>query len=102
MSDWYIKGTEDGTVLKVRLQPRASKNEITGLYGDALKVRVTSPPVDGKANKALCSFLAKLLKVAAGQIVITAGVTGREKTVLIRGISPAEIQARLQLTDNSV
>lgn len=79
---WY---RWDGTalVLRLRIQPRASDDELCGPYGDRLKVRLTAPPVDGKANAHLCGFLAERCGVAASRVVLTAGATGRDKTVRI-------------------
>ncbi|MDI6906518.1 MAG: DUF167 domain-containing protein [Thermoanaerobacterales bacterium] len=84
--------------LHVRLQPRAARNELAGLHGDALKVRVTAPPVDGLANKALCAYLADLLGVPAGRISIRSGHTGRDKLVRVEGKKGADVLALLRLT----
>jgi len=70
--------------LKIRLQPRASKDEIVGWHGEALKVRITAPPVDGKANKHLLGFLAKQFKVPTSQVTLLSGQTGRDKRVCIQ------------------
>lgn len=79
---WY---RWDGTalVLRLRIQPRASKDELAGPLGDRLKVRITAPPVDGKANAHLCAFLAEQCGVAQARVALTAGTTGRDKTVRI-------------------
>lgn len=78
MSDWY---TWDGQalVLNVHVQPRAGKDEIAGLHGDRLKIRVKAPPVDGKANRYLIDFLADVFGVAKRDVVLLAGETGRDK-----------------------
>jgi len=81
---------EAGISFKVRLQPRASKNEITGLQGDALKVRLTSPPVDGEANQACREFFAELLNKARSAVKITAGHKSRNKTLEVEGISKTD------------
>jgi uncharacterized protein (TIGR00251 family) len=78
-------------VLKVYLQPRSSKNEIVGSYRDGIKVKVTAPPVEGKANDALRQFLAKALGIAPSQIEILKGHHSREKTLKIEGIDGHEI-----------
>lgn len=70
--------------LHIRLQPRASKDEIVGWHGDALKIRITAPPVDGKANKHLLTFLAKQFKVPTAQVALISGQTGRDKRVCIQ------------------
>lgn len=74
------------TILKVYLQPKSSKNEIVGPYRDGIKVRVTAPPIDGKANKTLVQFLAKELGISPSQIGIINGHHSREKTLSISGI----------------
>ncbi len=74
-------------VLAVRIQPRASKDEIVVQSDGSLKIRLTAPPVDGAANEALIAFLAKVLRVSRSQIEILSGHTSREKRVRIAGIS---------------
>lgn len=73
-------------VLKVYLQPRSSKNEIAGLYRDGIKITVTAPPTDGKANEALIQLLAKELKIPPTRIEILKGHHSREKILRISGI----------------
>lgn len=72
-----------GLVLKIFVQPRASKNMISGVHGDALKVKLTAPPVDGAANKMCLQFLAKWLKVPKSSLDIITGQTARNKTILV-------------------
>ncbi|MFZ5756426.1 MAG: DUF167 family protein [Pseudomonadota bacterium] len=81
----------DGTDLLVAVyaQPRASRDEIAGFHGDALKIRVAAPPVDGAANEALCRFLARMCGVAKSAVSVESGETGRHKTVRIR--SPRQL-----------
>ena len=79
----------------VHVMPRGRRNEIVGLHGDALKVRVTAPPVGGAANEALCKFLAKVLSVPKGNIEIVAGQTSRAKIVAVSGILPDQVRKRL-------
>ncbi|HWP48237.1 MAG TPA: DUF167 domain-containing protein [Candidatus Limnocylindrales bacterium] len=74
--------TDQGLILKVHIQPRASKNEVVGEYKGALKIRITAPPVDHQANRALIAFLAELLGIRKSQIEILSGHTGRNKTVI--------------------
>jgi uncharacterized protein (TIGR00251 family) len=71
----------------VRVQPRASRNEVVGIYGDALKVRLTSPPVDGAANDELVKFFAHVFAVARRDVRILAGESSRSKIVEIEGIT---------------
>jgi len=77
--------TKDGIIFKVRVQPKSSKNEVCGLYQDALKVKLTAPPVEGKANKALLNFIADCLEIKKSQVEIVAGHTGRLKTIKVTG-----------------
>ena len=83
----------------VRVHPRARKNAITGSFGDALKVALTAPPVDGKANEACIEFFAKLLKVPRSSVTIAAGHTSRNKVIRVTGLSAMEIQRRLKQPD---
>jgi uncharacterized protein (TIGR00251 family) len=79
---------KDGAVtFKVRVQPRASRTELAGEHNGALKVRITAPPVDGKANEECRRFLSRLFKVATGAVEIVAGDASRDKTIRIRNIT---------------
>lgn len=80
-----------GIRLKLYIQPKASRDAWVELYGDEIKVAITAPPVDGKANAHLQKFLAKSFAVAKSQVVIEKGETGRHKTVLI--IAPKQLPA---------
>ena len=93
----WIRETTKGVLLPVRAVPRASKNEIQGVHGDALKVRLQAPPVEGKANQALIRFLSEALGISRSQLSIAAGETGRNKAVLITGLSKTELLKRLSL-----
>jgi len=95
MSQLKIAGTEDGVTFAVRVVPRASKNEIVGIHGDALKIRVTAPPVEGRANEALIAFLAKRLGVRKSQVEIVAGTTSRRKMIRVSGVLTQEVKERL-------
>ncbi len=77
-------------IMKVYLQPKSSRNEIVGPYRDGIKVKVTAPPVEGKANEALLRLLAKAWKIAPSQIEIIRGHQSREKILRIRGFSRVE------------
>lgn len=82
----YLRTLPDGTLLlRLFVQPRASKNQMAGLHNDALKIRLTSPPVEGKANKAVIAFLAKKLHLPKSAVVIKSGLQNREKQVVISG-----------------
>ncbi len=78
-----IQEKPDGLIFKIRVQPRSSKNQVMGVYGDALKINLTAPPVDNAANKACGVFLAGLLSVGKSSVVIVSGHTGRNKQVMI-------------------
>ena len=84
-----------GVRLKVRAVPNASKNEVAGLRGDALKIRIQTPPADGRANKELIRFLSKSLGLPKSAITILRGEKSRDKLVGIAGISPSELSAKL-------
>lgn len=85
---------EQDLILRLRLTPRSSRDQVLDIMGDRLKIAITAPPVDGKANKHLVKFLANQFKVARSQICIASGDTDREKTVEIKapGCIPAEFQ----------
>jgi uncharacterized protein (TIGR00251 family) len=84
--------TGSGIVLNVHLQPRASKNEVCGVHGDALKIRLTAPPVDGAANKLCREFLAGLFGVPKSAVEIISGDTSRHKRVRIAGGDPVRLR----------
>ena len=79
----------DDLVIRLYIQPKASRDQIVGLHGDELKIAITAPPVDGKANSHLTKYLAKQFRVAKGQVVIEKGELGRHKQVRIE--DPREI-----------
>jgi hypothetical protein len=87
--------TGDGWVrFAVRVQPRASRNEIAGTLGDALRVRLTAPPVDGAANEALIAFLAQTFDVSPRRVRILSGATSRTKIVEVEGVSESDVERR--------
>jgi uncharacterized protein (TIGR00251 family) len=90
-----IHDTPASVTFAVRVHPRAKKNAITGEVGDALKLALTAPPVDGKANEACIEFFAKLLKVPRSSVTIAAGQTSRNKVIRVAGLSADEIKKRL-------
>jgi len=79
----FFTTMEKGVVVDIFVQPRASKTMVSGIHNNALKVKLTSPPVDGEANKALIKFISKLFKVPKSTITIIRGETSRAKQVLI-------------------
>jgi len=91
-----IQESGSSVTFAVKVHPRARKNAITGELGDALKVSLSSPPVEGRANEACIEFLAKLLKVPRSSVTIASGQTSRRKTVRVSGLSAEEVRKRLQ------
>lgn len=92
----------EGCVLPVRAQPSARKTGVLGEQGGALKVAVTAPPEDGRANKALTEALRDLLNLKRSQVELLSGATSRDKKFLIRGLARAELESRVtQLTAQS-
>jgi len=87
-----VSAIEAGVRFAIRVQPRASKNEVAGIYGTALKIRLQAPPVDGAANDALVSFLADLLGVSRRSVRIISGDSSRNKTVEVDGVTAQLIQ----------
>jgi len=83
------------TRISVQLTPRAARDQVAGWQDGVLRVRVTAPPVAGKANEALCRLLAGALGVPKSRVGIVSGATGRRKTVAIAGLSPADVQRLL-------
>ena len=81
--------------LSVRVQPRAFRNEVAGLVGDQLKIKLTAPPVEGAANDACLAFLAKLLDLSPSRLAIIQGDRSRNKVVRITGLTQTEVTARL-------
>ena len=84
-----------GVRLRLRVQPRASRSEVAGVHGDAIRVRLTAPPVDGAANEALVRFLAERLGVSRAAVRVVAGETSRSKVVEVAGVDPSAARARL-------
>jgi len=91
----YARDVADGCTLAVRVHPGARKNSVTGIHADAVKIALTSPPVDGRANEALIAFLAEALRLPRARIAIVSGITSRAKTLRITGKSAAEVAAAL-------
>jgi uncharacterized protein len=91
-----LREDESGISFAVRVHPWAKKNAISGEVGDALKVSLTAPPVDGRANEACIEFFAKLLKVPRSSVTIASGLTGRNKVIRVAGISATELRERME------
>ena len=92
-----INESVQGATFAIKVHPRAKKDAITGEVGDALKVSLTSPPVDGRANEACIEFFAKLLKVSRTSVTIAAGQSSRNKIIRISGMSAAQLRSSLGL-----
>ena len=92
MSGLDARQTSEGVRFTVRLQPRASKNEIVGLQGSALKVRVTAPPVEGMANESLIDLISAALKIPRRNVCIVSGSASRTKILEVKGISLESVQ----------
>jgi uncharacterized protein (TIGR00251 family) len=91
VSEVAVTATRDGVRFSVRVQPRASTNQVVGTYGTALKVRLIAPPVDGAANDALLAFLAGKLGVGRRFVRIVSGESSRSKIVEVDGVTPERI-----------
>ncbi len=89
------------TIVKIYLQPKASKNEIVGPYRDGIKVKVTAPPIEGKANDTLIQFLSKELGISPSSIEIMKGHHSREKTLKVSGDLDQESMKKLQTLQTS-
>jgi uncharacterized protein (TIGR00251 family) len=91
-----IRDTPQGATFAVRVQPRARRNAILGEIGDALKLALTAPPIEGRTNEACVEFLADFLKLPRSSVTIAAGETSRNKVIRIARISAGELRRRLQ------
>jgi len=95
----FLQATAGGVIVSVFVQPRASKNEIIGVQGEELKVRLTSPPVEGAANQSCREFFAKRIGIAKGQVELVAGDKSRHKRLLLRGLDLKQVMAALDISD---
>lgn len=92
-----VQESAKGIVFAVKVQPRARRNAITGVVGDMLKLTLTAPPVDGRANQAVIEFLAELFEIPRHSVTIASGETSRNKMVRIAGMSREAVEQRLAL-----
>lgn len=90
-----IREDERGVVFSVQVHPRAKKNAITGEFGGALKLSLTAPPIEGRANEACIAFFAKLLKVPRSSVTIASGHSSRAKVIRVAGIVLQQVRERL-------
>ena len=91
----FLRETAGGTLLSIKLSPRASKNEIGEPLGDELKIKVTAPPVDAAANQALIELLAETLGCSRGKVELIRGQTSRHKTVLLHGFKAEDVRQKI-------
>jgi len=92
-----VRETSSGVSFAVRLQPRARKTAIVGELEGALKLAVTAPAIEGRANEALVRFLAELLKVARSSVNIAAGASSRNKVIRVEGLTAEQVRSRLRV-----
>lgn len=95
----FLTQLADGAVLiRLHVQPKASKTRITGLFDGCLRLAVLAPPVDGKANEEVMKFLAGLLAIPARDITLKSGAKGRRKQFLVKGLPAEEVRRKLSFT----
>jgi len=90
-----IEDGKNGVSFAVKVHPRAKKNAITGEVGDAVKLSLTTPPIEGRANQASVEFFRKLLKVPRSSVTIASGQASRNKVIRVSGLSAEEVRRRL-------
>lgn len=86
MSSWYRQDRDGAFCLSLYIQPGAKKSSVAGLHGEALKIRLAAPPVDGKANTALVAFVAELLQLPRAAVSLKSGQTSRQKVLRVEGV----------------
>jgi uncharacterized protein len=92
----WLRVAGDDVVLTLHIQPGAKRTEVAGIHGEALKIRLGAPPVDGKANDCLIAFLAERLRVPKSRVVLEAGMTSRSKRVRVVGVKADDIEVSLK------
>lgn len=95
MNQTWINQSGNGVIITVHVVPRAAKDAVQGLHGDALKIRLHAPPADGKANEALISFLSEKLNIPKSNIALKSGANQRRKLIMINGLSKLEVEKML-------
>jgi uncharacterized protein (TIGR00251 family) len=91
-----VHDTPAGATFRVKVHPRARKNAIAGVLGDALKLSLTAPPVEGRANKACIEFVARFLNVPRSSVTIAAGESSRQKLIRVAGIPATQVEETLR------
>ncbi len=97
-----VRDTSSGATFQVKVHPHAKKNAIAGEVGDALKLALTAPPVEGRANQACIEFLAGVLNVPRSSVTIAAGESSRNKVIRVRGLAAAQVEARLKVASSQL
>ena len=95
MTDDFARDVADGCTVSVRVHPGARRSAVGGIHDGAVKISLTTPPVDGRANEALIAFVAELLGIPKGRVSLVAGMTGRTKVLRITGKNSDEVRAAL-------
>ena len=91
----FVRDVADGCTLSVRVQPGAKRDAVIGLHGEAVKIALSAPPVDGKANDALIAFVAEKVRVPRARVSLVSGLTNRSKVLRVTGKSAAEVRTAL-------
>ncbi|MBQ6351981.1 MAG: DUF167 domain-containing protein [Lentisphaeria bacterium] len=91
-----FKRDGDATTITLHLQPGAKRSQVCGMYGDAVKLAIQAPPVDGKANAALRTFIANRLKIPTTSVTLVSGATGRDKRIRVAGVTPDQALTALE------
>jgi len=99
MTTLATRDSTDGCTLPVRVHPGARQNAITGVHDGALKVSLTTPPTDGRANQALIAFLAGELRIPRARVTLLTGATSRSKSLHIAGLNAEKVRAALASSD---
>ncbi|HOX00455.1 MAG TPA: DUF167 domain-containing protein [Deltaproteobacteria bacterium] len=95
----WIRQEGELTILACRVHPNARKNAVEGVREESLDIRLSAPPVEGKANRALQKFLSGALGIAKSKIEIRSGEKGRTKILVLRGTTPGEVKGKLGITE---
>lgn len=93
--DDFARDVADGCTVSVRVHPGARRNAVSGVHDGAVKISLTTAPVDGRANEALIAFVTELLGIPRGRVSLVSGMTGRAKVLRVTGKSAAEVRAAL-------
>jgi len=92
-----VRQHADGVTIPVKVHPKARRDRISGLLGEALKLELTAPPIDGKANEACIRFFADFLKVPRASVTIAAGLSSRNKVIRVTGTSAARVEEKIRV-----